>query len=102
MRNRTRFSIPRFLSRDFQSSQRSCAVAEPIGFDAEAPQHAEIEIAQGRRILWIEMQMLAMPETAARQQYRQIANGVTAAVAKIAAEIDHGAIEQSRAFLARL
>src|SRR5438128_1255612 len=77
-----------------QPRERSRAGAEPIRLDAEPLQHADVKIAQGRRVLRVEMQMLAMPESAARQQHRQVPDRMAAAVAQVAAEEDHRPVEQ--------
>ena len=61
-----------------------------------------IQIAQRRRILWIESQVLAVLETAAGQQNRHVLDAVRGGIAQVAAEEDHGAIEQGGAFLLRL
>ena len=50
---------------EFQSRQRPRARAELVSLDAEALEHVHVEIAQGRRVLRIEVAVLAVLEAAA-------------------------------------
>ena len=56
-----------------------------VGLDPQTLEHAHVEIAQGRRVLRIEMQVLAVLEAAAGEEDGQIFCGVAAGVAGIAA-----------------
>src|SRR5262245_36595634 len=73
---------------NFQSSQRSGARTELVGLDAQALEHAHIEIAQRRWAVRIKRQMLAVLEAATGHEHRQILYGMAAAVAQIAAQED--------------
>lgn len=86
----------------FQSRQRSLARAERVGFDAEPLQHVDVKIAQWRRVVGIEGQVLAVLEATASNEHREILSRVAAAVAKVAAEEDRGAIEQAVTVFLRL
>jgi len=86
----------------FQSSQCPRAGSEPVGFDAQALEHAHIEIAQWRRILRIEGKMLAVLEAAASEKDRQVLSRMAAAVAKVTAEKNGRAVEQTHAVFMRL
>src|SRR5206468_4074271 len=76
--------------------------AELVRLNAQALEHAHVEIAQGWRAVRIEVQMLAMLEAAAGDEYGQILDGMAAAVAEIAAKINHRAVEQCVAGFFRL
>ena len=65
-----------------------------VGLDAQTLEHAHVEIAQGRRVLRIEMQVLAVLEAAAGEEDRQIFRRVAAGVAEIAAGENGGAVEE--------
>src|SRR5207248_2545671 len=78
------------------------AGTEPVHFNAQALEHAEVEIAERRRILDVELQVLAVPETAAGQKDRQVLHRVAAAVAQVAAEEDQRAVEQVGAVFLRV
>src|SRR5579864_1431464 len=82
-----------------QAWKRPGAAAELLGLDAQAVQHAQIEIAQGRWTGRIEREVLPVLEAAAREQHRQIPGRVVARVSQVAAEEDHGAVEQRRVLL---
>jgi hypothetical protein len=53
-------------SSQFQSSQRSSTRAEGVGFDAESLQHINVKIAQWRRVIGIEGQVLTVLEATTR------------------------------------
>ena len=55
---------------EFQSRQRPRARSELVGFDAKALEHAHEKIAQRRRVLRIEGEMLAVLEAAAGEEHR--------------------------------
>ena len=81
-------------SRHLQARERSVAGPEMIGFDAQTLEHAHVEIAQGRRVLRIEMQVLAVLEAAAGEEDGEIFRRVAAGVAGIAAGENGGAVEE--------
>ena len=56
-----------------------------VGLDARALEQARIEIALGRRVLRVEMEVLAVLEAAAGEEDGQIFRGVAAGAAGIAA-----------------
>ena len=58
-----------------QSRERPRARPELVGVDAQSLEHAHIEIAQRRRVVLVEGQMLAVLEAAAGQQDRQVLDG---------------------------
>ena len=92
----------KFLTGRLQARERPRAGTESIRVDAEALEHRDIEVGQGRRLIWIEGEVLAVSEPAAGQKHRQIPRRVAAGVAEVAAEEHHGAIEQAGALLARV
>jgi hypothetical protein len=65
-----------------------------VGLDAQTLEHAHVEIAEGRRVLRIEMEVLAVLEAAAGEEDGEIFRGVAAGVAEIAAEENGGAVEE--------
>src|ERR1051326_6500808 len=77
-----------------QSRQRAGARPELVRLDPEALQHRDIEITQRRRLGGIERQVLAVLEATAGDEDRQVARRVRAARPKIAAEEDHGAVQE--------
>ena len=79
----------------FQSRQRPGACAEFVGFDAEPLEHVDVKIAQWRRAVDIEGQVLTVLEATASDKDREVLRGVTAAVTEVAAQEDAGAIEQA-------
>lgn len=81
-------------SAQFQARQCPRARAELVGFDAEPLEHVDVKIAQGRRVVGIESQVLTVAKATASDKYRQIFGRVAAAVAQVAAEEDRRAIEQ--------
>src|SRR5689334_11658560 len=81
-------------SRHRQARERPVAGPEMVGLDPQALEHAHVEIAQGRRVLRIEMQVLAVLEAAAGEEDGQIFRGVAAGVAEIAAEENGRAVEE--------
>src|SRR6185436_18153085 len=87
---------------ELQSRQRSRARPKLVRFDAQALEHADVEIAQGRRVLWLEGEMLAVLETTTGEENRQVLRGMAAAVAEVAAQENGRAVEQIRAVLLRL
>src|SRR5262245_20966771 len=95
-----------YLSRStdrFQAPERPRAGAELVDFNSQALQHRHVEIAKRRGFLRIEAQVLPVPEAAARQEDRQVFDGVAAAVTQVAAQEDHRPVEQAGAlFLRRL
>jgi len=79
----------------FQSRQRSRARAERVGLDAEPLKHVHVKIAQWRRAVDIEGQVLTVLEVTSSDEDRKILGRVAAAVAKVATEEDCGSIEQA-------
>src|SRR4051812_47499549 len=67
----------------FQSLQRRRARAELLRLDAQPLQHADVEVAQGRRVLGVEAQVLPVPEAAAGEQDGEVLDGVAAPVAQV-------------------
>src|SRR6187431_3117598 len=58
-------------SRHRQVWERSVAGPELVGLDAQTLEHAHVEIAQGRRVLRIEMQVLAVLEPKSGDEFLQ-------------------------------
>src|SRR5262245_59885226 len=85
-----------------QGGKRAGAGAELATADAEALEHADVEVGQRRRVLRAEGEVPAVLEPAAGQHDRQVPGGVGAGVAEVAAEEHRGPVEQALAFLARL
>jgi hypothetical protein len=65
-----------------------------VGLDAQTLEHAHVEVAQGRRVLGIETEVLAVFEAAAGEEDGEIFRGVAAGVAGIAAGENGGAVEE--------
>ena len=87
----------------FQSRQRPRTRAERVGLDAEPLKHVDVKIAQWRRAVDIEGQVLTVLEFTSSDEDRKILGRVAAAVAKVATEEDCGSIEQAvTAFLGLL
>src|SRR5262249_60481281 len=80
-----------------ESGERARAGAKAIDVDAQAVQHAQIEIAERRWVGRVEGQVLAVAETAACQYHRQGAGGVAAGIAPGAAEEHHRPVEEGLA-----
>ena len=59
-----------------ESRQRPRAGAELVGLDAQPLQHAHVQVAQRRRLLRVEGQVLAVLEAAAGQQDRHVLDAV--------------------------
>src|SRR5579871_2648813 len=57
---------------EIQPGQCPRAGRKLVGFDPQSLKHAEVQVAQGRGVLRIEGQVLAMLEAAPRQQDRQV------------------------------
>ena len=76
-----------------QSSQRPRARAERFDFDAEPLEHIDVQIAQWRGGVDIEGEVLTVLKATTSQEDREVFGGVTAAIAKVAAEKDAGAIQ---------
>jgi hypothetical protein len=70
------------LPNRFEARKRPTAAAKLVRRDSEPLQHAHIEVAQRRRVLRVEVQVLSVPEAAAGQEYGQVLDGVAAAVAQ--------------------
>ena len=79
----------------FQSRQRPSARAKLLSFDSKALEHVDVKIAQRRRVVDIERQVLTMLEATASDQDWKVLGGVAAAIAKVTTEEDCGAIEQA-------
>src|SRR4051794_5794600 len=94
-------SVTLWLGSVFHAGERAGAGAEPVGFDAQAVEHREVEVAQRRRVVGVEGQMLAVLEASAGEEDRQVFGVVVAGVAEVAAEEDHGPVEQALALLPR-
>ncbi len=69
--------------RQLQPRQRPGRVRESVRFDAQALEHAHVQVAQGWWLLGIEGRVLAVFEAAAGEQHGQVAHGVAAGVAEI-------------------
>ncbi len=82
-------------SLQIETAERAVGAAEAIGFDAEVLEHADVEIAERRRAVGIEGEVLSVTESAAGKKGGQVLGGVAAAIAKVAAEEDGGAVEQA-------
>ena len=59
-------------SRHLQSLQRSGAGAEAVGFEAEALEEGDVEVAEGRRILRVEGEVLTVLEAAAGEMGSEV------------------------------
>src|SRR4051812_14671824 len=86
----------------FQARQGPRRRAELVHTDAQPLQHAHVQVAQGWRVLGVELQVTAVLEPAAGHQDRQVLDRVAAPVAQVAAEEDGRPVEQGRALLLRL
>ena len=65
-----------------------------VGFEAEALEHADVEIGERGRGFWIEGEVLAVLEAAAGQQHGQVDVRVGVRAAHAGAIEDHRAVEQ--------
>ena len=84
----------RLATHHLESGECSRAGTELVGFQAEALEHADEQIAKRRRVVGIKGQVLAMTEATAGEQHRKVASGMTAAISQVAAEEDSGAVEK--------
>ncbi len=75
---------------DIQPRQRAGARGEAVGFDAEALERADEQIAQRRVLGRVEGQMLAVFEAASGKQDGQVLVAVAARVAQVRAEEHRG------------
>ena len=87
--------MPLSFLAQFQSRQRPRARAERVDLDAQSLKHVDIKIAQWRRAVDIEGQVLTVLEFTSSDEDRKILGRVAAAVAKVATEEDCGSIEQA-------
>src|ERR1051326_4962239 len=85
-----------------QPRERPRAGRELVDREAETLEHRDVEIAQGRRVLRIEGQVLAVLESAADYEDRQILDRVAAPVSEIAAEKKRRPVEQAHALFLRV
>src|SRR5437879_6490783 len=77
---------PRRSTGGVQARQRPGAGTEPVRVDAQALEHAHVEVRQRRRVARVESQVLAVPEAAAGEDDRQVPRRVATGVAEVAAE----------------
>src|SRR5579883_489491 len=86
--------------RHLQSRQRSFARTEFVNSQPESLQHGNEEIRERWAVLRIEGEVLAVLESAARQQHGQVLARVAVPTAQVAAEHHHCAVEyRGRVFL---
>src|SRR5579862_1915046 len=85
-----------------QSRQRPSARPKLLRLNAKPLQHIYIKIAQRRRVLRVEVKMLAVLEAAAGEQHGQVAGRMAAAFAEVAAEENRGVVQQRVAVFFRL
>jgi len=88
--------------RQLKAGDGAGAGAESIGVGAEAVEELDVEIAEGRVLLRVEGEVLAVLEAAAGDEDRHVLVVVAAGVAEVASEHDDGAIQQRAAFIARV
>ena len=88
-------------SHHFQSRQSPLRCRELIRLDAEAMQHREIKVAERVVVLLVEGQMLAVLETAAGEEDREIHVRVRVRASHAGAVQDHRAVEQRLPFFFR-
>lgn len=87
---------------EFQSGKCSGAGCKLVGSDTQTMQHRQVQIRQRWRVVGLKRKVLTMSETAAGQKHRQVFRRVCARVAKVAAEKNHGSVQQTRALLFRI
>lgn len=81
--------------RQIQTGQSSRAGSEFFRFNPQALQHRNIQVRSRRWVLQIECQVLAMSESSAGKQPRQILRGMRAGISQVAAEEHHRPVEQA-------
>ena len=67
-------------------AQRPSALAEGFGFNAHVAEHCDEEIAQRLVVFLIVSNVLAMLESSAREEDREITGMVSVSIAEVAAE----------------
>ena len=75
-----------------KACQSSGAGTELLRFDAQPLEHGHVEVAEGRWVIRVEGQVLAVLQAASSQKDRQIPGGMAARVAQVAAEEDPGSL----------
>src|SRR3954451_9052230 len=88
--------------RELQAVERTAAGVELVDFDPQPLEHTDVEVAQRRRVLRIERQVLAVLEATPRDEDGQVPVGVAAGVSQVAPQIDRRPVEQSFAPFLRL
>src|SRR5678815_3244226 len=85
-----------------QPAERASAGGEFVRLDAEALEHADVEIGNRRRFVRVEREMLAVFEASASKQEGEVLRRVVRRIAQVAAEKDHRVVEQRAVLLAGL
>lgn len=88
--------------REFESWDRSIAGTERVHIGPQSAQELNVQVAQRRILSGIEGQVLAVLESSARDDNRQILVVVAAGVSQIAAEQNDRSVQQRAARFLRL
>ena len=85
------------LTLHLKAAQGACARGEPVDFESQTLQQADVQVRQRVVVPLVECQVLAVFESAARQQNGHVAVIVVGGVPQITGEEDRGLIEQTAA-----
>src|SRR5579872_3274770 len=81
---------------EFQAGERPGAGTELASLDSQTLQHVHVEIAEWRRVLRVERQVLPVLETAPRYEHGQVLYRMAAGIAQVASQVHSRPLEQVR------